>query len=130
MADVKIYTSYYARCRNGVPNAICIPVSTGVPKWFQQKNVPLNYLAPGWDLVNGIKGGTITEEEYLTIYRSRLAQLNRKDVIKEIETVCDLNCVQMAILLCYEVPEDFCHRHTLAEWLDCNVEEMSADIAL
>lgn len=98
------YTSYFARSCNH-PNALSI--SCSVPKWYNGRQNKL--VAPSWELVNGIKSGTITREEYTKTY---LAKLNRLGIDKVISTLQDGD-----VLLCWEASGDFCHRHILAEWL-------------
>lgn len=50
-----------------------------------------------------------------------LKPLNPSDIIKELMLMAhnykNLNCAPHIILLCYEKPTDFCHRHLVAQWL-------------
>lgn len=66
-------------------------------------------LAPSWELVNAYKRGQITTEEYTKIYQQVLSQLNPADVVAELGP--------NPILLCWEAPSKFCHRHLVADWL-------------
>ena len=120
---MRILTSYYAKCKNGVKGAVLIPVSTGVPPWFIPENEPMRILAPGWDLVNGIKHGEIDEEEYTKLYKEKLSKISISKVLEQITFYCNMYGVDNAILLCWENSEDFCHRHIIADWLPCDIVE-------
>ena len=67
-------------------------------------------LAPPWKLVDLVIKGEITAKEYDELYVDLI--LNKLDPH---QVVSDLP--NGAILLCYEVPEDHCHRHIAADWL-------------
>lgn len=96
-----IYLSYFAKYKgsNGVS------VSIGTPSWFNgDKCIEL---APSWELVKGYKSGRITKKEYRKAYIKQLKALNVHEYYKLLNT---------RVLLCYEKPEDFCHRHIIREW--------------
>ena len=50
-----------------------------------------------------------------------LETLNPNDIIKELMLMAhnykSLNYAPHIVLLCYEKPADFCHRHLVAQWL-------------
>jgi uncharacterized protein YeaO (DUF488 family) len=102
-----IFTSNYARNGNH-PNAMAI--SASVPKWFDKPQ--LKSLAPTWDMINAFKAGELTEEEYSSLYVELLEtrELDPKEVFESLPNG--------AILLCYEKPNEFCHRRVLAKWLE------------
>lgn len=104
-----IYTSYYAKYKgdNGVA------VSKSIPKWFIGK--ACNKLMPTWDMIQSVKGCKSPEllkdavEKYKISYRKLiLNKLNPEKIYKELDG---------KVLLCYEKPGDFCHRHLIAQWL-------------
>ena len=119
-----IYTSYFRNFKR-VPNPIAI--SRGVPKWYTGNTCDL--LAPSWELLNGIHDGSVTKLQYTTRYLKELIDRGlTKDRLKEI--IPD-GCT----LLCWEKPEDFCHRHIVAyilkcagadvkEWEECDAREI------
>lgn len=101
---MKLYTSNYAR--NGKnPNAVGISIKP--PHWYKGKNYLA--LAPTWDIVLGVKDGTITQGQYTQVYKTILAKLDPQTVANELG--------EGAVMLCYESPKDFCHRHIVAEWM-------------
>jgi hypothetical protein len=69
--------------------------------------------APNWDMVRGVKGGTLSEEEYSVMYTNLMRnsyRVNRArwDRILALEEI---------VLGCYCKVGDFCHRHLLAYML-------------
>lgn len=102
-----MFTSYYAK--HGT-NRNAVAISVKPPDWYTGVTYPI--LAPSWELVRGIKGGRITEEEYAVEY----LKLIKKRGASPYRTLSDLG--ENAILLCYEKPSDFCHRHIVAWWME------------
>lgn len=55
-----------------------------------------------------------------------LGKLKPIDIINKIRKLSVENGFKEVVLLCYERPNDFCHRHLVAEWLreaGYNIEE-------
>ena len=46
-----------------------------------------------------------------------LNTLNPDTVVKELECLAESDNI---ILVCYEKPRDFCHRHLVSDWLNKN----------
>ena len=121
---MKIYTSYYKKIERDPRGLIPVRISTSEPKWFTWYCETIPELYPGWDLVNGIKSETLSYQDYERIYKERLKNLDRNEILAKLEKISHMCGDRDIVLLCYEVPEDFCHRHFVAEWLDCNVTEL------
>ena len=106
----RFYTSYYAK-KGRDPKAVAI--SAKAPAYFYGRwYLPL---APSWEIINGIKYGNMTESDYVYEYMQLLnttRKLNPQQVVDDLD--------DGSILLCYEVPSDFCHRHIAAEWIQTN----------
>jgi len=100
-----LFTSNYAR-HGKDPNAVCISIK---PIWWF-KGRCYYPLAPTWDIVLGHKKGEIDDKGYTTEYLKILAKLDPKKVVEDLG--------DGAIMLCYESPKDFCHRHIVAHWLN------------
>lgn len=101
---MNLHTSYFAKNANN-PNAVSISVS--VPDWYHGRQNRL--VAPGWSLVSSYKDGKVTEEEYTEAYRAMLDKLGERLILASLK--------DGDVLLCWEKPTDFCHRHVLAQWL-------------
>jgi hypothetical protein len=103
-------TSYYFSNKIK-PEQNLIKISVSHPKsiqWLQNVRIYRPFCPP-WDLVQKYKNKEITENEYVEMYYSLI--LNFHDpllVYKELG--------EDAILLCWEKPDIFCHRHIVAEW--------------
>ena len=98
-----IYTSYFSKYRGSPSKAVSIATKT--PKGFN--GYECSELAPGWDLVLGLKNGTITEKEYRKRYKQKLMNLNVHKYAAMLEG---------RVLLCYEAPGKFCHRRIVRSW--------------
>ena len=123
-----IYTSYFANSRNFPKGAIPIAICRGVPSWYNglvyQTMAPTQRILQEWH-----------EDNDEMAYKVRFAH----DVLRNVEPVRVLNELQLMVpyeirekmdcpvwdskdvhivLLCYEVAEDFCHRHLVADWLN------------
>lgn len=102
----KVYTSNYARNSEN-PNSYAISVYG--PNWYKGKSFKL--LAPKHQTVIDYKKGSITEAEYIKQY---LEYITRDG--QTAQTLYDA-IPENAILLCYESPNEFCHRRVFAEWI-------------
>lgn len=96
-------------------------------------NVDGKLYAPTWDIVMGVKNGTITEEEYTRRYYDMLSNKHNNDVEAAKQTI---NLVKMVMgsenmperditLVCFCPANAFCHRHLLVKWLvhNFNIEK-------
>lgn len=114
-----MFTSYYAK--HGTDrNAVAI--SAKPPPWYVGVTYPL--LAPSWDMIKGVKSGEMSEAEYTAQY----LQLLKKRGASPYRAMSDLG--ENAILLCYEKPEDFCHRHIIAHWIESELGIVVPEISL
>ena len=107
-----IYTSYFANWRNFPEGSYAVGVVRFTPEWWRGPNLIM--LAPSEDLLRQFKNKEIDEFIFKQKYLRELDERNLKaDDVKII-----LNSIHRDIILCcYETPEEFCHRHILAEWL-------------
>lgn len=121
-----IYTSYYTKMsRLSAEDKIFLRVSNSQPSWFKHKTIPCTKFYPEWLLVEGVKNKTITEDEYKQAY---LLMLNKDPEFKskmqdKLKTLQKDNPDKNIVLLCWEAPDKFCHRHILADWLDMGIYE-------
>lgn len=116
------YTSYFARNAQH-PNAIaiCCVLTSWVREnaGFRGEHWP--ELGPTWEMVQRAKNGEEIDfkHEYLTLLENK-----RKFTPEYVVNILP----DQAILLCYERPFDYCHRHVLSEWLSssnlCTIKEL------
>ena len=107
-----IFTSYYAKLR-ALPTGI-VPVSIALysPHWYKGKEY--KPLAPTIDILREYKASG-NSELYETRYAMVLDSLNCYKVLIDLYAISFENDV---VLMCYEKPTDFCHRHLAADWLN------------
>ena len=106
-------TSYFAKSGTH-PNAIAI--SARVPEFY--KGARYTKLAPSWSIYSEWKNSTdhdeFKNEQYsIRFYNEILSKLNPKEVYEELCALVEGE----PILICYESPGKFCHRHIIAIWL-------------
>ena len=105
---MKIYTSYFANHRN-FGDLIPISIALYTPEGFSGEK--LKALAP----TRQILGCKDNEKVYTKLFNKRLNEFSAKKVFKYLESAYDGKDI---VLLCYEKPPQFCHRHLVAEWLE------------
>jgi len=110
---MQFFTSYFGKVnqiKQERPDMIFISISRWDRRW---KGWKLKSLAPSEDLLRKYKKGLCTKEEYTDIYIKQLdvhcpsyyyTHLYEKFGNKDI------------CFLCYERPDQFCHRHIVADW--------------
>lgn len=114
---MKIFTSYYKYIEMNPHGLVPVQISTSAPKWFPYYLEKLPELYPGWDIVTLYKKGELTEEMYKKKYFDKLSLLRKEEILEKLKVFSIENGNRDIVLLCYERPEDFCHRHIVAEWL-------------
>ena len=104
------YTSYFGNLRNipdhVVPVAICLNKPASWNGFHMPKVAPLPYM-----IASAKQGNT---ELAAKDYRELLSRLDADEVIEE---AIDLTESEDIVFVCYEKPEDWCHRHEFAKWL-------------
>lgn len=121
---MKFYTSYFAVMRFMPENFVPISVCIKPPVWFKGKNyLPL---APKGEMFSQWKNNQ-DDEEYIEKYNSSvLSNLDCANVKSDLEKIAiseNPNC-EAIVLVCYEKPTDFCHRHLISKWLKDNGVEI------
>lgn len=122
----KVYTSYYAKIERDTHGLVPVRISTGVPAWFSHEYEEIPELYPGWDLVKGIKSGELSRADYERIYKEHLIELDVREMWEKLMRISESWHGRDLVLLCYEAPTDFCHRHLVAGWL--GIEELGGKV--
>ena len=109
---MKIYTSYFGNLEKIPEEIVPIAICLKLPKFYDGK--VYQKIAPTAGILSRWKANE-DEEEYEEDYkRWVLDKHTQEEVYKEIE---GLSKGKDVVLLCYEKPHDFCHRHLFAEWM-------------
>ena len=114
---MEIHTSYFARVKalqeRGYGNLIC--VAGYAPKFFYDTPNARFYpdLAPRKSWFLEWRNKHLSNDWYIERYNETvLDKLNPNKVVEELG--------DNAVMLCYEKPGDFCHRHLIADWIAKN----------
>ena len=108
-----IYTGYFSNLEKYIENNLFpISICGKAPDWYT--GTQYKKLAPSWDIFSKYKSDIYSESDYETHFlKERLGILDKNIVIQELYDKTEKDIV----LLCYEKPGKFCHRHTVANWL-------------
>lgn len=118
-----MYTGYFAKIKTYekaglIPIAIC----GGIPNWY--KGLWYKKLAPKWSFFNEWKNGAEHKGDndyYIQHFNNEvLNKLSVSLVVEDLQKIANMKDTDKIILLCYEKPGDFCHRHLVADWLTKN----------
>ena len=125
---MRIYTSYYANMRNIPDNIIPISIAGEAPDWYN--GLEYKKLAPKVGFFNEWKKNGLPNSWYTSRFKHEvLRTLDAESVFYELE---QLSGGKDCVLLCYEKPGSFCHRHLVSEWLssqlDIIVYELGKDL--
>lgn len=112
-----IQTSYFGNLVNLTSTVIAICGKS--PEWFYGKGFEYKKLAPRWAFFKDYKDGIIGPEEYTRLYHELVVgKLDPNVVLREL---IELNGgSDDIVLVCYETPNEFCHRNLVAKWLSDN----------
>lgn len=107
-----IYTSYFSNLRN-IPDTITpIAICGKAPQFY--KGLTYKKLAPKYSFFR-IWKETHDNDYYIQQFQKLvLDTLDADNVVNELKS---LSRTKDFVLVCYEKPKDFCHRHLVAKWL-------------
>lgn len=106
------YTTYFANVRNLPKGVVPISICGKAPDAW--KGLEYRKLAPKWWFFKEWKENH-DNEFYVRNYNAEvLDKLNPDDVWNDLR---DMSKDASFALVCYEKPDDFCHRHLVSEWL-------------
>ena len=114
-----IYTSYFGKLNSLPDNVVPISICGKVPDWYN--GLEYKKLAPKWSFFKEWKENH-DNNYYIKCFNEQvLDKLNVLDTIMELSELTRFeNRYNDICLICYEKPEDFCHRHLVADWLNRN----------
>ena len=121
-----IYTGYYSKIKEYADSGlILLSISRTKPE-FAKSCIDIPQLFPSDKILWDYKKGKIDEMEYTSKYLDQLNELGVDRIIKMIQIFGN-----NVVLLCWESPEKFCHRHILADYINknsnINVEEFGKE---
>lgn len=112
-----IYTSYFSMIpkiieNNLYPIAICGGLPNGYNGLWYKK------LAPSWSIYSEYKETNDYKKYTVRYYNEILSKLDPHQVFHDLYNLAD-ETVNF-VMICYEKPGDFCHRHLVANWFTAN----------
>lgn len=110
-----IYTSYFAKLKLLPDNIVPIAICAKAPDWY--KGLQYKKLAPKYDFFMKWKENH-DNDYYIKCFNEQV--LDKLEPIKVYQELCSLAKSDDIVLICYEKPSDFCHRHLVADWLNKN----------
>lgn len=128
-----IYTSYFANIRNLPEGFFPISICGKAPDGY--KGIQYKKLAPKWSFFSEWKKNH-DNNYYIKCFEEQvLSKLDSGEVVYDLvkllpenlqEVIYSVNCPVWSnpyvniVLVCYEKPEDFCHRHLVSDWFNKN----------
>lgn len=107
-----IYTSYFANVRNIPESIFRVSIARYSDKF---PDIPrYEPLMPSKQLLFKVKHGIYNQFRYTKEFNSYLYSLDAEKVAEDLNKLAGGRDV---VLLCYEKPENFCHRQLVAKWL-------------
>ena len=110
---MKIYDDYFGNWKHWRSDAIPVSICRFPPKSWNGAQL-LDVAPPEW-LLEGVKTGNVNLDLYTKIYQQMLRNVGRETILRKLE---ELSGGRDVVLVCYEAPGDFCHRHLLKEFLE------------
>lgn len=107
-----IYTTYFGKLKNLPTNITPIAICGKSPDWYN--GLEYKKLAPKWDFFVEWKKNRDNHYYVKCFNEQVLGVLNVQEVYRELNMLANNN--EDIALVCYEKPEDFCHRHLVANW--------------
>ena len=117
----KFYTSYYANIKNIPEEYITVSISGDIPEYINTEvDVWDKRLAPNWSLFKEYKEsheGLTRELQYVKRFKKEiLSNIDLNEIINSWNN--ELKMDKTYVILCYETPEEFCHRQIVAEAIE------------
>lgn len=118
-----MYTGYYAKIKQyEKAGLVTVSIAGRAPEFY--KGAEYKKVAPRWSFFNEWKNGSHKGDNkyYIEHFNAEvLDKLTPEQVLNEIVEAAGVESENI-ILLCYEKPGDFCHRHLVARWLSSVVD--------
>lgn len=125
-----IYTTYFAQLKHLPQNVIPVSICGKAPEWYT--GAQYKKLAPKYGFFMEWKQNH-DNDYYISHFKSEvldtltpttvLNELQLKlpeDIRAKMDTPVQINKDWHIALVCYEKPQDFCHRHLVAKWFQDN----------
>ena len=112
-----IYTSYFANINKIPRDFVKVSIARFPPKGLQNQVKQCSILAPSPELLKAYKNHQISDLEYTNWYQQQLNAMpvdTKRELFKYLKYFNGSQNHNL-VLLCYEAPNAFCHRHIFAD---------------
>ena len=112
-----IYTGYWSKIKEYTKKGLVpVGISGKIPDGFN--GVRYQQLAPKYSWWKQWHDEHMSNDWFIDkYYETVLNQLDPALVLSDLQKIS-----KNIVLLCYETPEKFCHRHLVADWLNKNTD--------
>ena len=118
---ISIFTSYYANIKKLPDTILPISISIFPPKYLQDIDSE-KLLAPSDKILTTYKSSqknNLDRKHYIKTFKEEiLNNINLKEILNNLEELALNNNKTGIALLCFEQPNDFCHRQIVAEAIE------------
>ena len=116
-SEMEIATGYFARAKAYVEQGYALISIARKTPWFLAKELTLyslSELAPTDEILE-LKDNP---KKYSERFRKEvLGKADYQHLLRQMELIARQENAEGVVLMCYEAPDKFCHRHLVAEWL-------------
>ena len=115
---MEIATGYFAKAKQYSDNGFALVSIARTRPWFLPKELLVWHvtdLAPTGEIIGAKNNPEAYEDKYR---RDILSKVSPRDVLRDLEKYAGYSGKDKVVLLCYEAPDKFCHRHIVARWLE------------
>lgn len=125
---MEIATGYFARAKDYADDGYVLVSIAKVAPWFIPKDLKLHslsVLAPTDEML-ALKDRT---SEYEKRYKEEiLSHLPLIEIFETLSRIASKEALDKVVLLCYESPEKFCHRHIVAKWIEDGLGKVVSEV--
>ena len=125
---MEIATGYFARAKDYADDGYVLVSIAKVAPWFIPKDLKLyslSMLAPTDEILALKDRPSEYEKRYKADILNHLSQI---EVYHELVRIAKESSLDKVVLLCYESPEKFCHRHIVAKWIKDGLWKVVSEI--
>ena len=125
---MEIATGYFARAKAYAEQGYALISIARRTPWFIAKELTvysLSELAPTDEILD-LKDNP---QEYCKRFREEvLGRANSQELLRKMELIARQENANGVVLMCYEAPDKFCHRHLVAKWLEVETGKMIEEV--
>ena len=110
---MKIWTSYFDNLNNLPKDFVPVAICGGIPDWYT--GLWTRRVAPKWKFFQEWKQNHDNNFYIEHFNKEVLDKLVPEIFVYKLEILT--NHAENVVLICYEKPDEFCHRHLVADWI-------------